>query len=155
MRKKIRSHSRAGGLWIPMGILLLFGLTSINSFAQDECEYRPEPKPVMVEIVASNSVFDLESIAVPAGARVIIDFDNQDKIPHNVSVYESKEARKIVFYGKIINGLQTVRYEFTAPENPGTYFFRCDLHPKSMIGDFVVTQADPATGQRPAQGGVL
>ena len=124
MRKKIRSHARAGGLWIPMGIFVLFGLTSIDSFSQNGCEFRAEPETVRIEIVASNSIFDLESITVPAGAHVIIDFDSQDRIPHNVSVHESKEARKIIFYGRIINGPQTVRHKFTAPENPGTYFFR-------------------------------
>ena len=30
--------------------------------------------------------------------------------------------------------------EFLAPERPGTFFFRCDLHPKTMTGEFVVTR---------------
>jgi N-methylhydantoinase B len=30
-------------------------------------------------------------------------------------------------------------YRFTAPSVPGTYFFRCDFHPVTMSGTFVVT----------------
>ena len=31
-----------------------------------------------------------------------------------------------------------ITYVFTAPAIPGTYYFRCDLHP-SMQGQFIVT----------------
>ena len=93
---------------------------------------------VTIDLAAQNSAFDQKTVTVPAGARVIINFENRDRIPHNVSVYESERAIKVFYYSKIINGMQNVQYEFTAPEKPGTYFFRCDLHPRGMIGDFVV-----------------
>ena len=91
-----------------------------------------------IDVTARGVAFDKEILTVPAGARVAIDFVNEDRIPHNVSVYESPKAREVIYYGKIINGLEAVRYEFTAPEQPGVYFFRCDLHPLGMIGSFAV-----------------
>ncbi|HVN74616.1 MAG TPA: hypothetical protein VMT44_08495 [Methanoregula sp.] len=29
-------------------------------------------------------------------------------------------------------------YRFTAPETPGTYYFRCDVQPSVMNGEFIV-----------------
>jgi plastocyanin len=39
--------------------------------------------------------------------------------------------------GEIITGPATINYTFTAPSEPGTYYFQCDVHP-SMNGDFIV-----------------
>jgi plastocyanin len=59
-------------------------------------------------------------------------------IPHNVAVYENQDAKKAIFVGDVINGPKTITYNFVAPATPGTYFFRCDVHPRSMVGDFIV-----------------
>ena len=115
-------------LWIA---LAAFALLAGNALAQSGGKVR-------IDLAALNSAFDRKTITVPAGSRVIIHFDNRDRIPHNVSVYENERAVKVIYYGRIINGLQDVQYEFIAPEQPGSYFFRCDLHPRWMIGDFVV-----------------
>jgi plastocyanin len=50
----------------------------------------------------------------------------------------TKEAKKEIFVGKVISGPKKIVYEFDAPAKPGKYFFRCDIHPKSMVGTFVV-----------------
>lgn len=111
--------------------LTVFGLPAGKVFSQSA-------GAVTIDLTARNNAFDRRILTVPAGARVIINFNNWDRIPHNVSVYESERASKVIYYGTIINGSQSVQYEFTAPAQPGTYFFRCDLHPRGMIGDFVV-----------------
>jgi plastocyanin len=47
-------------------------------------------------------------------------------------------VQKPIFVGQIITGPSaTIDYKFTAPITPGTYFFRCDVHP-SMNGSFIV-----------------
>jgi plastocyanin len=38
-----------------------------------------------------------------------------------------------------VTGPTTTTYTFTAPSTPGSYFFRCDVHPTQMTGTFVVT----------------
>jgi len=83
--------------------------------------------------------FDKATITVPAGADVTVVFNNKDRVPHNVAVYETKAAAKAIFVGEVFTGPKTINYRFTAPSIPGTYFFRCDVHPATMTGDFVVT----------------
>ncbi|MDK2890186.1 MAG: hypothetical protein PWR21_818 [Methanoculleus sp.] len=92
----------------------------------------------MVNITAQDNAFDLDTITVPAGANVTMAFDNRDDgIPHNVAVYTDASAVEEIFVGEIIAGPAGTTYTFTAPSDPGTYYFRCDVHP-FMNGDFVV-----------------
>jgi len=83
--------------------------------------------------------FDKTTLTVPAGSQININFDNKDEgIPHNFAVYTDSTATQSIFAGQIITGPATTTYTFTAPSQPGTYFFRCDVHPTTMIGDFIV-----------------
>ncbi|MGA9098612.1 MAG: cupredoxin domain-containing protein [Methanotrichaceae archaeon] len=95
---------------------------------------------VTVGLVAKNISFNVNSITVPAGSNVVINFNNQDNgIPHNFAVYTNSSATSAIFRGPIITGPNTTTYTFTAPTTPGTYFFRCDVHPTTMTGQFIVT----------------
>lgn len=93
---------------------------------------------VTIDVVANGMAFNTSTITVPAGANVTINFNNMEGIPHNVAVYENQDAKKAIFVGDVINGPKTISYNFVAPATPGTYFFRCDVHPRSMVGDFIV-----------------
>ncbi len=89
-------------------------------------------------LVAKNYAFDRASIAVPAGSKVQLVLDNQDSgVPHNIAIYTSSAATTVIFKGEIITGPMKTTYTFDAPTSPGTYYFRCDLHP-SMNGQFIV-----------------
>ncbi len=82
----------------------------------------------------------MSTITVPAGASVTVNFDNQDSgIPHNFAAYTNSSATTPIFVGQVITGPATITYKFTAPSQPGNYFFRCDVHPTIMTGTFVVT----------------
>jgi plastocyanin len=83
--------------------------------------------------------FDKSIITVPPGADVTVVFNNKENIPHNLAVYTNASATTVIFRGDIITGPKTIEYKFKAPTTPGTYFFRCDVHPTSMNGDFTVT----------------
>ena len=92
-----------------------------------------------VDLSAKNIAFDKSTITVPAGADVTVNFDNEDDgIPHNFAVYTDSSATDTIFSGETITGPDTTTYTFTAPSDPGTYYFRCDVHPEQMNGDFVV-----------------
>ncbi len=94
---------------------------------------------VTISLSAKNLVFDMNEINVMAGAAVTVNFNNQDvNIPHNFAVYTSQSATTQIFVGQIISGPSTIVYKFTAPVTPGNYFFRCDVHPTTMIGTLVV-----------------
>ncbi len=108
----------------------------------------PTPAPgqsVTINLIAQNMAFDKSTITVPAGASVTINFNNEDTIPHNFALYTNSSASTSIFVGEVITSTTTT-YEFTAPTTPGNYFFRCDVHPMTMTGTFVVTAASIGSG---------
>ena len=95
---------------------------------------------VPVTLVAKNIAFDKNTISVPAGSTVVMTFVNNDlNVPHNFAVYTDSKATTKIFAGDFVTGVKTVTYTFTAPSTPGSYFFRCDTHPETMTGTFIVT----------------
>ena len=100
---------------------------------------QPPLQPVAISLAAQSFSFDKSSITVPSGARVTISFNNKDSgVPHNFSLYADSNMTQSIYIGQIINGPATATYTFTAPTTPGTYFFRCDVHPTQMTGTFIV-----------------
>ncbi len=96
-------------------------------------------KSVVIELTAEDIAFDKKTITAPAGAAVTLNFNNKDSgIPHNFALYKSSDAKDMIFQGEIITGPGQIKYQFNVPATPGTYFFRCDVHPTQMTGDFVV-----------------
>jgi plastocyanin len=99
----------------------------------------PAAGAVTVNLIADNFAFDTNTVTVPAGAQVTLNFTNRDpNIPHNFAAYTDSSAATPIFVGQVINGVSSTRYTFTAPSTPGTYFFRCDVHPTTMTGQFIV-----------------
>jgi plastocyanin len=99
----------------------------------------PAGSHVMIDLAAATMAFDKKTITVPAGVMVMINFDNRDKgVPHNFAVYKTSAAKEQIFSGQVITGPQRITYTFMAPGTPGNYFFRCDVHPETMTGTFVV-----------------
>ncbi len=96
-------------------------------------------QPVTIALAAQNMQFDMDILVAPAGATVTIAFENKDAgVQHNFAVYTDASAGTSIFKGPVVNGPGSATYTFTAPSTPGTYFFRCDLHPTQMTGSFVV-----------------
>ena len=94
---------------------------------------------VTINLIAQGLAFNQGTITVPAGASVTMNFDNKDTyIVHNFALYTDSSASTSIFIGQTITGPATVTYKFTAPTTPGNYFFRCDVHPTTMTGTFVV-----------------
>ena len=94
---------------------------------------------VPLTLTARNVAFDTSSLTVPAGTRVVMTFVNADAMPHNFALYTDSSAQTTIFAGETVRGPATVTYTFTAPSAPGNYFFRCDIHPATMTGTFMVT----------------
>lgn len=101
-----------------------------------------EPDGTALAIAASPGAaatgFDQNCLAVPAGQAFTIEFDNQDPgIPHNVAIYRDETATEALFVGEIFPGPDRRSYGGDALQ-AGQYFFRCDVHPTTMTGAFVV-----------------
>lgn len=103
----------------------------------------------VVSISARNLEFNKEELEIPAGANVRLEFNNQEQVQHNVSIYEEENAQgEVILRGQpIITGPAVATYSFTAPP-PGSYYFQCDVHP-NMNGTVKVTEGGAETGADP------
>jgi plastocyanin len=106
-----------------------------------ECEPEGTALQIAAPPGASATGFDKDCLAAPAGEAFTIEFDNQDTQPHNVAIYTDSSAATRLGgaqdAGDFILGPATVTYEVD-PLEAGNYFFRCDVHPATMTGTFVV-----------------
>lgn len=92
-----------------------------------------------IVLTAQNFAFDKSAITVPAGAQVMVTLNNNDSgVSHNFAVYMDASATTALFKGSNVIGPGSTTYTFTAPSTRGTYFFRCDVHPTTMTGQFIV-----------------
>jgi plastocyanin len=90
-----------------------------------------------VTVAASNLAFDTDTLRAPSGRPFTIRFDNEEAVPHNVSIYADPDGSEALFTGEIITGPGSITYEVGALE-AGTYQFVCDVHPAQMTGTFEV-----------------
>jgi hypothetical protein len=97
----------------------------------------PAP-PGTLQITAVNTTFSPRSLSAPANTSVTVRMDNRDVgVLHNFAVYRTSQATQSFFVGPLHTGPGTIDYMFTTPA-PGSYFFRCDVHPDVMTGTFTV-----------------
>jgi plastocyanin len=119
--------------------------TSSSSTATTSTQTTTSSQPaVSINLTAQNMAFNMSTITVSKGAQVTINFNNMDSgVIHNFSVYQTGSgatgvATGPIFNGPFVTGPAATVYKFTAPSAAGTYFFRCDVHPTTMFGSFVV-----------------
>ena len=91
-----------------------------------------------VVITADNLEFDASTIQATAGEEFNITFTNAESQPHNVAVYtEADGGGEEIVVGEIITGPDVTTQVAVSALEPGTYYFRCDVHPE-MEGTIVV-----------------
>lgn len=90
-----------------------------------------------ITLVAANVAFDTDQIDIPADQATVVTLDNQDSVPHNFSIYEDDSAEADLFIGPEVGAGSSADNEVPALK-AGEYFFRCDLHPSSMVGTVTV-----------------
>jgi plastocyanin len=89
-----------------------------------------------VALCSDNLVFDATIIEAPVGDEFTITYTNAESQPHNVAVYTEEGGEEIV-KGEIITGPDVTTQVVVPALDPGTYYFRCDIHPE-MEGTVVV-----------------
>jgi plastocyanin len=105
-----------------------------------ECEPDGTELAIAAPSGASTTGFDKDCLAAPAGEAFTIAFDNQDANLHNVAIYTDSSASQSLFIGDILQGPAQTTYDVDPPD-PGNYFFRCDVHPTTMTGAFIVPES--------------
>ncbi len=142
---ELNGLKRAAIGFMVVGPLLVGGLVATNviqtdaeKVAERECHFCiPEGA---VRIVARGIEFDLDSLEIPSEDAKIFFINEDSGIDHNVAIYESEEAENEIFVGEIFPGVESILYE-VGDILPGEYFFRCDVHPTTMVGTaFVVRE---------------
>jgi len=88
-------------------------------------------------IAAADLAFDRDKLQVPADVAFSLVFENRESAPHNVAIYTDESASEALFVGEIFAGPGSRIYQLPAIV-PGTYLFRCDVHP-DMRGRLVAT----------------
>jgi plastocyanin len=104
----------------------------------------PEPKPSQssaapadaTAIQITNFTFDPPTISIATGTIVV--WTNNDTVPHTVTALDG------AFDSAIFDPEASFTWEFT---NPGSYAYRCDLHPQ-MQATIEVT-GEPVTASNP------
>ncbi len=147
-----------GGLvmgFIFVALIVTFTLAFINlDGGGDEDELVagspiPDASPTPVATLAGENVFevlmipvsafDVDEIVLPADTEVIMVADNQETgIPHNWAAYVDDIATELIEGSRsaICNAPCVESVTFMAPP-PGVYFFRCDVHPVTMVGTLI------------------
>jgi plastocyanin len=90
-----------------------------------------------LQISAINIEYNTDRLEAPADEPFVIAFENQENVPHNVSIYTDDSASEPLFVGEIFTGPDSRDYEVSSLP-AGEYFFRCDVHPVQMTGTLVV-----------------
>lgn len=78
-------------------------------------------------LIASNGRFDVADVDVPANAAFTLVFENRDTDGHNVSIYADGSYSTRLFQGVVFSS--STRWYPVPSLAPGTYVFKCDLHP--------------------------
>jgi plastocyanin len=97
-----------------------------------------EPSGTSLRITASDTRFDKDCLAAPAGQVFTITFQNNDSIPHSLVFARTHTSHEHLFEGSdVFTGPRTVTIEGRGLE-AGNYAFHCSVHPAIMKGSFIV-----------------
>lgn len=94
-----------------------------------------------IETTAANPLaFAPSDFTVPAGAQVTVTYTNDTNLPHNIDFFDGKDQNaSSLGKTRVMTGPQaTDSVTFTAPSQPGDYFFWCDVHQLAMTGTYRV-----------------
>lgn len=93
---------------------------------------------VVLQETAKGIAYEQTSLTVPANQPFQIAFDNEDAgIPHDIAIYQPGTNGQQLFRGAIVTGVTQTTYDIPALP-PGTYTFRCIVHPTTMVGTLTV-----------------
>jgi hypothetical protein len=129
-------------VFISSAVLLYGGAQLVKddgAAAEEATEDGVAGGPTTITLVAQNLKWDKTSVSAGADAPVTVIMDNRDPgVLHNVAFYTNRSATQKIFGSELAAGPVQQTSNFIAPPTPGSYFFRCDVHPDTMSGSFNV-----------------
>jgi plastocyanin len=85
-------------------------------------------------ITAKDIAFTQHQVEAPADTAFTLVFQTADGAPHNVAIVRDGSSSP-AFTGEIVTGPREIAYSVPALA-PGTYTYRCDVHP-DMTGTLI------------------
>ncbi|MFN8621440.1 MAG: plastocyanin/azurin family copper-binding protein [Chloroflexota bacterium] len=84
--------------------------------------------------------FHPTTLSAAPGAKVTVTYRNDSPVPHNVAFFNGPDATapRIAATDVKAGPGDVESVSFTAPDQPGSYFFHCDVHPDQMQGTLTV-----------------
>ena len=117
----------------------------------------PQPKVVVaaqtVTVIAKNTAFSTASLTAKPG-NLTIDFKNEETSPisHDMQFFDGPTSSSPVLYtGAIISSGASATYELKDLK-PGTYYYRCLIHPTIMTGTLTVSGSGGSNSAAPGGG---
>jgi plastocyanin len=115
-----------------VGLLIILWLMifkpTLGFGAEAQCS--PSPDDAVTICAPDDQRFVEERLTAPAGEAFALVFDNEDEgVQHNVAIYRDDSVEEPLFVGDLVQGPTIVTYDVPALD-PGSYYFRCDLHPQ-------------------------
>ena len=90
----------------------------------------------------TDNAFATKAFSVKAGNTVTFDLANSGKVPHNMRIAplngDFAAVTSVVSNPEVILNGKSGTLQWKAPAEPGTYKFRCDIHPAEMTGTISV-----------------
>ncbi len=146
LRPRVSSGSLVGLLAVS-GVLMAGGGLVGAAAGQRELPHAEGPHAATVDVVAKGNQFTRKAIELPADQPPEIVFENRDpNVLHNVAIFADAQYTHREFTGEVFPGPETKRYRFRALP-AGTYYFRCDMHPTSMLGEIHVEKVAHGEGE--------
>ena len=94
--------------------------------------------PAAVQLVAQNTAWNTNCLAVPPGQPWSATVVNKDAgIDHTFGVFDSNKLKVKYFLSPPVAGPSTATFWLT-PLRPGRYYFECTIHGPSMAGTLIV-----------------
>lgn len=116
------------------GLVLALAACSSGADANGSAAPAGSYPPGTPTVTAKDIAFTQHQVEAPADKSFTLVFQNVDGAPHNVAIV--RDGSSTAFTGEVITGPREVAYSVPALA-PGTYTFRCDIHP-NMTGTLIV-----------------
>jgi len=92
----------------------------------------------VAEVIADAGAFNRNSIEVTAGQQFTVNLVNMDTVSHTFDIYTEEGGEEIAGVEPSPVRAGNTSTLTTTIEEPGEYYFQCDIHPQTMNGTLTV-----------------